>query len=91
MSSVNERLGITETKIDNQEKITDELKEVLFGPDGICKELKKINTSLTSILTELSLNKLNSKSKRDWLTISIAAAALFSSSLIGIMAFADKF
>jgi hypothetical protein len=87
MSSVNERLGIAETRIDNQEKTTDELKEALFGSDGIHMELKKINTSLTGILTELSLNKLNSKSKRDWLTISIAAAALFSSSLIGVITY----
>lgn len=85
MSSVNERIGIAETRIDNQEKTTDEIKEDLYGPDGIRKELKEINTSLTEILTEFSLNKLNSKSKRDWLAISIAAIAVISSSVTAII------
>lgn len=91
MADAKERLGIAETKIENQKETTDELKEALFGPEGICQELKKINVSLTGILTELSVNKNNSKSKRDWLTISIAAVALFASSLIGIIALSDKF
>lgn len=85
MSSVNERIGIAETKIDNQEKTTDEIKEDLYGPDGIRIELKKMNESLVSILTELSVNKNNTKSNRDWLAVSIAAVAVLSSFVIAVV------
>jgi len=85
MSGVNERLGVAETKIDNQEKITDEIKDDLYGPDGIRKELKTISESLGNILIELSIKKTNAKSNRDWLTISIAAVAVLSSSITAII------